>query len=65
MREHMRIKHRRELDMSAQIIGGRVYASVDAFGADGGFDNSMESRLDEQEPVQKALAKALDDTPLA
>jgi Ca-activated chloride channel family protein len=45
VREHMRTKHRRELDMSAQIVGGRVYASVDAFGADGGFDNSMESRL--------------------
>jgi Ca-activated chloride channel family protein len=45
VREHMRTKHRRELDMSAQMVGGRVYASVDAFGADGGFDNSMESRL--------------------
>lgn len=45
VREHMKTKHRRELDMTAQILGGRVYASVDAFGADGGFDNSMESRL--------------------
>jgi Ca-activated chloride channel family protein len=45
VREHMRTKHRRELDMNAQIVGGRVYASVDAFGADGGFDNSMESQL--------------------
>jgi hypothetical protein len=45
VREHMRTKHRRELDMNAQLIGGRVYASVDAFAADGGFDNSMESRL--------------------
>ncbi len=45
VREHMRTKHRRELDMSARIVNGRVYASVDAFAANGGFDNDMQSQL--------------------
>jgi len=45
VREHMRAKHRRELDMATRVAGGHVHASVDAFGADGGFDNDMQSRL--------------------
>ncbi|HKO90029.1 MAG TPA: VWA domain-containing protein, partial [Polyangiaceae bacterium] len=45
VREHMRTKHRRELDMSAELVGQRVHASVDAFAADGAFDNDMQSVL--------------------
>jgi Ca-activated chloride channel homolog len=45
VREHMRTKHRRELDMSASVSDGRAYASVDAFGPDGAFDNDMQSTL--------------------
>jgi hypothetical protein len=45
VREHMRTKHRRELDMTSRVTGNRVFASVDAFAADGAFDNSMDSRL--------------------
>src|SRR5262249_41790249 len=32
--EHMRQKHRRELDMKTEVVGGQVHAAVDAFGAD-------------------------------
>ncbi len=45
VREHMRTKHRRELDMNTRVAGGHLYASVDAFAPDGSFDNSMQSRL--------------------
>lgn len=43
--EHMRQKHRRELDMKAEIVGGELYASVDAFGADERFENNLTSKL--------------------
>ncbi|MGK4003000.1 VWA domain-containing protein [Sorangium sp. So ce1036] len=43
--EHMRTKHRRELDMKAEIVGGELRASVDAFGADDRFENHLTSRL--------------------
>jgi Ca-activated chloride channel family protein len=43
--EHMRTKHRRELDMKAEIVAGRLKASVDAFTADERFENSLESKL--------------------
>ena len=43
--EHMRQKHRRELDMKAEIVGGELRASVDAFGADERFENNLTSRL--------------------
>ncbi|WP_437775576.1 VWA domain-containing protein [Sorangium sp. So ce1097] len=43
--EHMRQKHRRELDMKAEIVGGELRASVDAFGADDRFENNLTSRL--------------------
>jgi Ca-activated chloride channel family protein len=45
VREHMRTKHRRELDMDASVSNGRAFVSVDAFGANGGFDNDMQSTL--------------------
>lgn len=43
--EHMRKKHRRELDMRTSVSGGEVHAVVDAFGADDGFENGLESTL--------------------
>lgn len=43
--EHMRQKHRRELDMKAEIVGGELRASVDAFGVDERFENNLTSRL--------------------
>lgn len=45
VREHMRKKHRRELDMKTEVDGGRVKAVVDAFTIDERFDNQMESKL--------------------
>ncbi len=43
--EHMRTKHRRELDMSTSVVDGEVRAVVDAFGADDRFENGLESTL--------------------
>lgn len=45
IREHMRKKHRRELDMKTESVGGVVHAVVDAFTADERFDNDMTSKL--------------------
>jgi hypothetical protein len=45
VREHMRKKHRRELDMKTEVVGDRVHAAVDAFTADERFDNGMQSSL--------------------
>ena len=45
VREHMRQKHRRELDMQTEVAGGRVRAVVDAFTVDERFDNSIKSKL--------------------
>ncbi len=45
VREHMRQKHRRELDMRAEIEGGQLHASVDAFTIDERFDNKLSSKL--------------------
>ncbi len=43
--EHMRKKHRRELDMKVSVDGGEVHAVVDAFGVDDRFENGLESSL--------------------
>ncbi len=43
--EHMRQKHRRELDMKAEVISGEVVATVDAFGPDERFENGFVSKL--------------------
>jgi Ca-activated chloride channel homolog len=43
--EHMRQKHRRELDMKAEVVEGRLRASVDAFAADERFENNLTSKL--------------------
>jgi uncharacterized membrane protein len=45
VREHMRQKHQRELDMKAEIVGGYLRASVDAFTPDERFENNLVSRL--------------------
>jgi uncharacterized membrane protein len=45
VREHMRIKHRRELDMKTEMLGSDVHAVVDAFTADERFDNGIVSKL--------------------
>lgn len=45
VREHMRQKHRRELDMRTEMVGGKVRAVVDAFTADERFDNGLVSTL--------------------
>lgn len=53
VREHMRQKHRRELDMQTEVVGGRVHAMVDAFTVDDRFDNSIESKLYVNGPTPK------------
>ena len=45
VREHMRVKHRRELDMKTEMVGSDVHAVVDAFTADERFDNGIVSKL--------------------
>jgi hypothetical protein len=45
VREHMRQKDQRELDMKAEIVGGVLKASVDAFTPDERFENNLTSRL--------------------
>ncbi len=45
VREHMRMKHRRELDMKTEMLGSDVHATVDAFTADERFDNGIVSKL--------------------
>lgn len=57
VREHMRHKHRRELDMQTEVVGGRVRAVVDAFTVDERFDNSIESKLYVTGPAPKGETK--------
>lgn len=45
VREHMRVKHRRELPMKTEMLGSNVHAVVDAFTADERFDNGLVSKL--------------------
>lgn len=45
VREHMRKKHERELDMKTTVMGDRVRAVVDAFTPDERFDNGITARL--------------------
>ena len=45
VREHMRTKHRRELDMKTEVVGGEVRATIDAFGPDERFENGLDSTL--------------------
>lgn len=53
VREHMRKKHRRELEMRAEMVGDRVHASVDAFTLDERFDNDIVTKLSLVGPVPK------------
>lgn len=57
--EHMRQKHRRELDMRTEIVAGQLHAAVDAFGADERFENNLSSRLFVMgpEPVKEQACK--------
>ncbi|MCA9619438.1 MAG: VWA domain-containing protein [Myxococcales bacterium] len=45
VREHMRQKNQREIDMRAEIVDGELVASIDAFTLDERFDNQLESKL--------------------
>ncbi|MBK6520743.1 MAG: VWA domain-containing protein [Polyangiaceae bacterium] len=45
VREHMRQKTTRELDMKADVVGGVLHASIDAFTLDERFENGMKSKL--------------------
>jgi Ca-activated chloride channel family protein len=45
VREHMRDKYRRELDMRSEIVGGELVATIDAFTLEEKFDNDMVSKL--------------------
>ncbi len=45
VREHMRKKHERELDMTTTVTGDRVSAVVDAFTPDERFDNGIIAKL--------------------
>jgi Ca-activated chloride channel homolog len=60
VREHMRQKHTRELDMKAEVVGGRLLASVDAFTTDERFDNGLQSRLTVTGPEPKGQATVVD-----
>ena len=63
VREHMRTKHRRELTMKAEIVGGQLHASVDAFTADERFENNLQSKLiiSGPEPAEAKPCKTDDD----
>ena len=56
--EHMRQKHRRELDMKAEVNGGVLHASVDAFGTDERFENDLVSKLTVIGPLTQAGSQA-------
>lgn len=53
VREHMRTKHRHELDMQTEMLDGKVRATVDAFTADERFDNGLSSRVTVTGPLPK------------
>lgn len=58
--EHMRQKHRRELDMKAEIVGGVLRASVDAFTSDERFENNLISKLNIIGPEPGGATKTVD-----
>lgn len=60
VREHMRQKHQRELDMRADIVGGELRASVDAFTPDERFENGLTSSLVIRGPEPKGEEKTLE-----
>ncbi len=54
VREHMRQKSTRELDMKAEMVGGSLKASIDAFSPDERFENNLTSVLTIIGPTTKA-----------
>lgn len=60
VREHMRQKHQRELDMKAEVVAGVLKASVDAFTPDERFENNLVSRLSITGPEPKGDTKMVD-----
>jgi hypothetical protein len=59
VREHMREKHRREIDMRVEMVGGELHASIDAFTVDERFDNGMVSKLHVMGPQPKGDRKTV------
>jgi Ca-activated chloride channel family protein len=59
VREHMRQKHRRELDMKAEIVAGELRASVDGFTPDERFENGLVSKLTIIGPEQGAFSQGI------
>ncbi|MEM9693227.1 MAG: VWA domain-containing protein, partial [Myxococcota bacterium] len=57
VREHMRQKSARELDMNARIVDDTLIASVDAFTIDDRFDNELQSELSIIGPAPSKKAK--------
>ncbi len=51
IREHMRTKHRRELDMHTENLGGEIHAYIDAFDAEERFQNGLDSTLTLTGPI--------------
>lgn len=60
VREHMRQKHQRELDMRAEIAGGVLTASVDAFTPDERFENGLVSKLTLSGPEPKGESRSFE-----
>jgi len=60
VREHMRQKTTRELDMKAEMVGGMLRASVDAFTTDERFENNLSSKLTITGPEPKGEDKVVD-----
>ncbi len=60
VREHMRQKHQRELDMKAEIVDGHLRASVDAFTPDERFENGLTSKLTITGPEPKGGEKTIE-----
>lgn len=60
VRDNMRKKQRRELDMKTEVDNGVVRATVDAFTLDERFDNDMESKLVVKGPEPKGDRREVD-----
>jgi Mg-chelatase subunit ChlD len=58
--EHMRQKHRRELDMKAEVKDGAVVATVDAFGDGERFENALVSKLTVVGPEPAGKERSVD-----
>lgn len=63
VREHMRQKHQRELDMKCEVVDGHVRASIDAFTPDERFENGLVSTLKILGPEPDALDQECPENP--